>query len=72
MTTYADIATRTRTIGDELARLEAELEKATIARNWDLVLKLANNLKATDRMASEYGTDADHRQALIGHKVVRS
>ena len=71
MTTYADIATRTRTIGDELARLEAELEKATIARNWDLVLKLANNLKATDRMASKYGTEADHCQALIGHKVVR-
>jgi hypothetical protein len=60
-----------RTIGEELERLEAELEKAAITRNWDLVLQLANNLKATDRMASEYGTSADHWNALVGRKVVR-
>lgn len=58
------------TIGDELMRLEMALSVAIAARNWDEVQRLSMNLKATDRMAASFGPEADHLQAMIGHRVV--
>ena len=59
------------TFQDRINQLHADIEMARAIGDWDKVATKAINMKATIKQAEHWGYNADHQQAMIGHRVIR-